>query len=861
MRHEAHTWQVTDDDHCMMGQTLPESSDLLHARDGAPLGARGHVKLRDDLVVSQQNTAAGAVFVLKDPQTGRLFRFREPEYFILRQLDGRTPLEVIQRQTEEKFSAALPPHTLAKFITTVQRAGLFQGEHIRPGHFDQRGRVRGSFLYVRLRAFDPDRLFARLLPRVRFFFTPYFIVPGAFLILLAFLITFLSWNEILRDGSGLFRIQTFLLAWLISCATITAHEFAHGLTCKRFGGEVHELGFMLIYFQPAFYCNVSDTWLFPEKSKRLWVTFAGPYLDFVGWAAATLIWRVTEPETTLHYFSLVVMGLSAIRMFFNLNPLIKLDGYYLLSDALEMPNLRQKAFSYLGARIRAFWGSSSPVVWDTSRRERRIYLTYGLLAGLYSYALLATVAFSFGSYFIRQYQGFGLVLFATLLVGLVGNPLRKLRREPYLPADAAAVGGARDWPRFARAQRRTRRSLRKRGLVLAAILAGLAVLVFGKMELTVSGPFTVLPLENADVRTKVSGLLEHIYVDEGDSVKAGQLIARLSDRDYRAELRKTDAAIAEKRAKLRMLKVGARREEIDLARKTVATARTRLDQAQKRHDEAKRMLTERLTRAEVSVSKGDERLRYARVRRDLFETLQRRELVSWLQSQEAQEAAAVREKELEETRAELKLLQADDLADLRKAIAVAENELKEAESKLTLVLAGSRQEEVEGVEAEIARLEVERRHLEETLRRLAIVSPITGVITTPKLKERVGEHVPHGALITKVHELKTLKAQIAVSEKEIADARLGQLVVLKARAVPEETFSGRVISISPTATKADDTLGQRTVFIITEIDNSLMRLRPEMSGHAKTYCGTRRIGDLIARRVARYVTIEFWSWW
>jgi putative peptide zinc metalloprotease protein len=218
----------------------------------------------------------------------------------------------------------------------------------------------------------------------------------------------------------------------------------------------------------------------------------------------------------------------------------------------------------------------------------------------------------------------------------------------------------------------------------------------------------------------MDGLLEDIYVDEGDPVKAGQLIARLSDHDYRSELRKTEAAIAEKRAKLRMLKAGARGEEIELAREAVATVRTRLDQARKRYDEARRMLSERLTRAETSVSKGDERLTYARVRRDLFQTLQRQGLVSWLQLQEAQEEAAVREKELEETQAELKLLKADDLAEVRKAVAVAENELKEADSKLTLVLAGSRREEIEAVEAEITRLEIERRHLEDTLQRLAI---------------------------------------------------------------------------------------------------------------------------------------------
>jgi multidrug resistance efflux pump len=204
---------------------------------------------------------------------------------------------------------------------------------------------------------------------------------------------------------------------------------------------------------------------------------------------------------------------------------------------------------------------------------------------------------------------------------------------------------------------------------------------------------------------------------------------------------------------------------------------------------------------------------------------------------------------------------ADDLAELRKAVAVAENELKEAESKLTLVLAGSRREEVEAVAAETTRLEVERRHLEEKLQRLAIVSPITGVITTPKLKERVGEHVPHGALIAKVHQLTTIKAQIAIPEKEIADAQLGQPVVLKARAVPEETFSGKVISIAPTASKTEDALGQRTIFVTTEIDNKVLRLRPEMTGHAKIHCGQRRVGELMARRMARYVRVEFWSWW
>ena len=808
--------------------------------------ALGRVTLRSDLVVSEQNTAAGTCFVFKDPRTGRLFRFGEPEHFILRQLGRGAPLETVRRQAEERFGAALAPQTLERFITSVHRAGLLEGEGAQVGELGQRGRIRGSLLYVRLKAFDPDRLFDRLLPRLGLFFTRYFLGCGAALILFAFPITFSNWSEIGRDLPSLFRVQTVLAAWLISFVTITAHEFAHGLTCKRFGGEVHELGFMLIYFQPAFYCNVSDAWLFPEKSKRLWVTFAGPYVDLFAWAAGTLIWRVTEPGTALHHVALVVMATLGIRMLFNLNPLIKLDGYYLLSDALEIPNLRQKAFSHLGGWIRRFWRGSPHVSGGATPRERRIYLTYGLLAGLYSYSLLATVTLSFGSYVTGRYHGFGLILFAALLMGMFGNPLRTRQRKS--PGEAGS-------------EPRPSRSLKKRVLVLAGVAAGLAALTLGKMELTVSGQFTVLPLENADVRAKVDGLLEAVYVDEGDLVKAGDLVARLSDDDYRAELRKTEAAIAEKRAKLQMLKAGARAEEIQLAREAVSTAGTRIDQARKRYEEATRMRTERLTRAEASVSKNEERLKYARVRRDLFQTLLQKEMVSWLQFQEAQEEVAVRGKELEEARAEQKLLVADDLAELWKAVAVAENELKETDSKLRLVLAGSRPEEIDAVAAELASLEVGRGHLEEKLQKMAIVSPITGVVTTPKLKERVGEHVAHGALIAKVYELKTIKAQIAIPEQEIADARVGQPVILKARVAPEATFPGKVIAISPTATKAEDMPGQRTVFVTTEIDNALLRLKPEMTGHAKISCGKRPIFEVMARRMVRYIRVEFWSWW
>ena len=112
-----------------------------------------------------------------------------------------------------------------------------------------------------------------------------------------------------------------------------------------------------------------------------------------------------------------------------------------------------------------------------------------------------------------------------------------------------------------------------------------------------------------------------------------------------------------------------------------------------------------------------------------------------------------------------------------------------------------------------------------------------------------------------VHALRTVTAEIGVSEKDISDVRVGQPVVLKARAYPWTTFHGTVTSIAPVATKPDDGQPARTVVVVTQLDNAALLLKPEMTGNAKIYAGERRLLDLVTRRLTRYVRVEFWSWW
>src|SRR5207247_2184724 len=175
-----------------------------------------------------------------------------------------------------------------------------------------------------------------------------------------------------------------------------------GLACVHDGGEVRGRGFMLSYFEAALYCNVSDAWVFPERAKRMWVGFAGPYVELCLWAVAVQAWRMTEVDTWISRMALIVLMGSGIKTLFNFNPLIKLDGYYLLSDFLEIPNLRRRSFRYVGDRIKRLTGWNESTIAPATAREQRILLTYGLIATLYSFSLLGWVVLQSGTFLIAS---------------------------------------------------------------------------------------------------------------------------------------------------------------------------------------------------------------------------------------------------------------------------------------------------------------------------------------------------------------------------------------------------------------------------------------------------------------------------
>jgi multidrug resistance efflux pump len=267
--------------------------------------------------------------------------------------------------------------------------------------------------------------------------------------------------------------------------------------------------------------------------------------------------------------------------------------------------------------------------------------------------------------------------------------------------------------------------------------------------LKVSGEFTILPIWNADIRAEAEGIIQEIYVDQGDRVKQGQPILTLSDRDYSTELREVAAELQEKEANLIKLRAGSRKEQIEVAIK--------------------------------EEEKAQQRFVFAKKYFERYQELFRRDLIARIQLEEVEEQMTVRQKELEETSAKLKLLRA-----------------------------GSRREDIDAVEAQIARLEVQRRYLREQIGLVGVCSPVSGVVTTPNLKEKVGQHVKKGDLLADVHELNKVKAEISIPEKEITAVQLGQEVMLKVRAYPGLSFEGRVTAVAPIVTTTKEKWTERT---------------------------------------------------
>jgi putative peptide zinc metalloprotease protein len=300
------------------------------------------------------------------------------------------------------------------------------------------------------------------------------------------------------------------------------HEFGHGLTCKHFGGDVHQMGLLLIYFTPAFFTDCSEMYMFDRTSKRLWTIFAGIWIELVTCGVATFVWYFSPPGSLigdLGYKTLLLTGVSGV--FFNLNPLMKFDGYYALSQYLEIDNLYDDAFAYLKGWLRRNLFRQDVDLPALSRRRRWIFISYALGAFAYSTMILVIVAVFVKNVFTSRLGAWGYVLTAGVVYLLVRKRIRG-----WAPTVRAGLREAKEKLMAWR--------MKRWQWAGAAVVVGLLTLPSTALKITTD--FVLEPGERAEVRARVPGYISQVLAREGDSLQAGEVIAVLRNPDLEARL-------------------------------------------------------------------------------------------------------------------------------------------------------------------------------------------------------------------------------------------------------------------------------------------------------------------------------------
>lgn len=373
-----------------------------------------HPKLRADLIAAEKSSDREAHVILKDPGTRRYYKLGAVGYRVARMLDGETGPEGISEKLSRELEIPIPVEAIEKYIEELRQMGFLEGAERPP-------KPPRNIFYLRFKLLDPERILNGLRRPLYFLFTRWFLLLAGLTLITGVLLLALSWHEVReRFLAGLAWKN---MPWYYLSITImgTLHEFAHGLTLKHFGGEVREMGFLLLYFNPCLYCNVSDSWLL-KRRQRLLVTSAGIIFELFAWSIALMLWLTLESRGVAFAFTFGMVMFGGLRSFFNLNPLIKLDGYYLLSDYLEIPNLRARAFSYI-------WGALRRKPVAASFKEKLTFLIYGPLAALYTASLLSFLAVRLYGYVLLKLGPWGHLLFWVLVLFIAHKPLFKLARR------------------------------------------------------------------------------------------------------------------------------------------------------------------------------------------------------------------------------------------------------------------------------------------------------------------------------------------------------------------------------------------------------------------------------------------------
>lgn len=391
----------------------------------------------------------------------------------------------------------------------------------------------GNLAEIKFSAWDPDTFLTKVHEKLSFVFTRGFLIFN--LVLFSFMtwVWIDRWGEIWNDSLEYYNfthkgVADLVEFWLLILVIGFIHECSHGLACKHTGAEVHSIGFLLIYLEPCFFCDVTEAWMFGDKWQRITTMVAGLWSELLLCGFATLIWWGTPPGGFVHEMSykiILIGGLAAVLI--NLNPLVKLDGYFIFTEMVGITDLKELSTGFTTSWIKKKIFKLPVEIPFTPWRRRLLFVPYSILSGFYGYALLFFVVL-FVYHAVYNYTpewafvpaiGLSWVLFRSRI-----RTFGRFLKTIYLDKKEFVISRLKS----------------RRGWALAAALVCFAFAPIWREA--VSGGFILEPVRKSVIRAHVPGRVTDVKAAEGEKVEAGATLLRLRDLKLESELAKAESS-------------------------------------------------------------------------------------------------------------------------------------------------------------------------------------------------------------------------------------------------------------------------------------------------------------------------------
>jgi putative peptide zinc metalloprotease protein len=517
-------------------------------------------KLRAGAQISRQFYRGDRWYVVRDPAGNQFHRLSDAAYRFVGLLDGRRTVEQAwdlvggqladDAPTQPEVIHVLSQLYAANLLETniTPDAMVLLRRHKKLVQQKMQNRLM-NVLFPRIRLWDPDRFLCRWMPVARLLFSKIGAVIWLVVMGLALAVVLPRWEQLkAAAGSTLdfqHNIENVFLLYATFVVIKSIHELGHAFACRRFGGECHELGLMLLVLVPTPYVDASTAWSFASKWERAFVGLAGMIVELFVAALCAFVWRFTNAEayplvSQLAYNAMFVASVSTV--IFNANPLLRYDGYYILSDLLEIPNLRQKSTEYSLGLIKRHVFRLKLQQPLPPIGQRIWLLTYAVASSIY-----------------RVFIGIMIVVIVFTKVPIIGVLM--------------AIGGVITWACVPMYQLVKYLALdpelyrkRKRAISFSILVTAAVVLLVFQVRFPVHVEFAgiVQPDDpvNADgivqsgmLKSAAGGQVVAVVAHDGQLVNAGDTIVRLDDLEVRKNLDIYNAKVREIDAKMRQARV------------------------------------------------------------------------------------------------------------------------------------------------------------------------------------------------------------------------------------------------------------------------------------------------------------------